>query len=133
MHSLSFFRFIRPSSIPFETRWQDIKDLFRREVGDVSFVELFNDEGGKSRGCGIVEFEKTEFVQIALDKMNRYELHGRNIVVKEDFGNERDKFGRVIPKNGSGSGGGGNGGGGGGGGGNGGGNYRRDRDDDRMK
>lgn len=96
--------------------------MFRREVGDVSFVELFNDENNKPRGCGIVEFEKTEFVQSALDKMNRYELHGRNIVVKEDFGNERDKFGRVIPKNSS----------GGGSGGGGGGNYRRDRDDDRM-
>jgi RNA recognition motif-containing protein len=96
--------------------------LFRNEVAEVSFVELFNDESNKPRGCGIVEFEKSESVQIALEKMNRYELHGRNIVVKEDFGNERDKFGRVIPKNPGGSGGGGSSGN----------NYRRDRDDDRM-
>lgn len=114
-----------PLSIPYEiARWQDLKDLFRREVGDVSFVELFNDETGKPRGCGIVEFEKAESVAVALDKMNRYELSGRNLVVKEDFGNERDKFGRVVPKNGSG---GGNSGGGGNS------NYgrNRDRDDDR--
>ena len=111
------------SSIPYEYRWQDLKDLFRKEVGDVSFVELFNDESNKPRGCGIVEFEKTESVAVALDKMNRYELNGRNLVVKEDFGNERDKFGRVIPKSGSGV-----------GGNNGSSNsYRnRDRDDDRM-
>jgi RNA recognition motif-containing protein len=95
--------------------------LFRNEVAEVSFVELFNDESNKPRGCGIVEFEKSESVQVALEKMNRYELHGRNIVVKEDFGNERDKFGRVIPKNNSGPGGSSVGG-----------NYRRDRDDDRM-
>lgn len=113
------------SSIPYEYRWQDLKDLFRKEVGDVSFVELFNDESNKPRGCGIVEFEKTESVAVALDKMNRYELNGRNLVVKEDFGNERDKFGRVIPKN-SGSVGGNNNGSGSS-------NYRnRDRDDDRM-
>lgn len=113
------------SSIPYEYRWQDLKDLFRKEVGDVDFVELFSDESNKPRGCGIVEFEKTESVAQALDKMNRYELNGRNLVVKEDFGNERDKFGRVIPKN-SGSGGGNVGSGGGS-------NYRnRDRDDDRM-
>lgn len=120
-----------PISIPYEiARWQDLKDLFRREVGDVSFVELFNDETGKPRGCGIVEFEKPESVAVALDKMNRYELSGRNLVVKEDFGNERDKFGRVIPKNGAGGGGGGNSGNGGGGGNS---NYgrNRDRDDDR--
>lgn len=120
-----FFAF--SASIPYEiARWQDLKDLFRREVGDVSFVELFNDETGKPRGCGIVEFEKPESVAVALDKMNRYELSGRNLVVKEDFGNERDKFGRVIPKNGAG--GGSNSGGGGGNS-----NYgrNRDRDDDR--
>lgn len=28
-------------SIPYEmSRWQDLKDLFRREVGDVAFVEV---------------------------------------------------------------------------------------------
>lgn len=125
-----------PLSIPYEiSRWQDLKDLFRREVGDVSFVELFSDENNKPRGCGIVEFEKPESVAVALDKMNRYELSGRNLVVKEDYGNERDKFGRVIPKNVSGGGGGGGGGGSGGGGGGGGGgsSFRnRDRDDDRK-
>lgn len=121
-------------SIPYEiSRWQDLKDLFRREVGDVSFVELFNDENNKPRGCGIVEFEKAESVAVALDKMNRYELSGRNLVVKEDYGNERDKYGRVIPKNNGGSGGGGGGNGGQGGGGGGGSSFRnRDRDDDRM-
>lgn len=102
-----------------------MKDLFRREVGDVSFVELFNDESNKPRGCGIVEFEKIESVAVALDKMNRYDLNGRNLVVKEDYGNERDKYGRVIPKNVGGN----NGGGGNGSGSS---NYRRDRDDDRM-
>jgi RNA recognition motif-containing protein len=125
-------RRIYVSNIPYEYRWQDLKDLFRKEVGDVSFVELFNDENNKPRGCGIVEFEKPEHVQIALDKMNRYDINGRHLVIKEDYGNERDKFGRVIPKGGSAGGPpmGGNGGGrdfggrmGGGGG---------HRDDDRM-
>lgn len=125
MHNFSLL------SIPYEYRWQDLKDLFRREVGEVGFVELFNDESNKPRGCGIVEFEKIESVALALDKMNRYDLNGRNLVVKEDFGNERDKYGRVIPKNPSGGGGGGGGGGGNGGASNS--NYRnRDRDDDRM-
>lgn len=113
------------------SRWQDLKDLFRREVGDVAFVELFSDESNKPRGCGIVEFEKPESVAVALDKMNGYALNNRNLVVKEDYGNERDKFGRVIPKNSTG---GGNQGGGGGGNSSGlSNNYRsRDRDDDRM-
>jgi RNA recognition motif-containing protein len=84
------------SNIPYEYRWQDLKDLFRREVGDVSFVELFSDENNKPRGCGIVEFEKSESVDKALEKMNRYDLNGRNLVIKEDYGNDRDKFGNRV-------------------------------------
>ena len=94
-------------------------------VGDVSFVELFNDENNKPRGCGIVEFVKAEHVQAALEKMNRYDINGRNLVIKEDYGNERDKFGRVVPK-------GGNAGGGGGGGRGNDFGGRGLRDDDRM-
>ena len=98
-------------SIAYEVRWQDLKDLFRTEVGEVAFVELFNDENGKPRGCGIIEFVTADSVRTALDKMNRYDLNGRNLVIKEDSGNERDKYGFVIKPQGS---------------------YRRDRDDDRS-
>lgn len=125
-------RRIYVSNVPYEYRWQDLKDLFRKEVGDVSFVELFHDESNKPRGCGIVEFEKAEHVQAALDKMNRFDINGRQLVIKEDYGNERDKYGRVVPKSfrGNDRDGGGNDNRGGGGGGGGGG--RRDRDDDRI-
>lgn len=60
--------------------------------------------------------------------MNRYELNGRELVVKEDHGEERDKYGRIAR-------GGPNMDGPRGGGGGGGGNRRnqgRDRDDDRY-
>lgn len=46
-------------------------------------MELFEDENGKPRGCGIVEFEKREHALTALDKMNGFELKGRRLVVKE--------------------------------------------------
>ena len=29
------------SNIPFEMKWQEVKDLFREKVGDVDFVKLF--------------------------------------------------------------------------------------------
>ena len=29
------------NNLPFEAKWQDLKDLFRKEVGEVAFVELF--------------------------------------------------------------------------------------------
>lgn len=41
------------------------------------------DENDKPRGCGIVEFEKPESAQLAVEKMHRYDLKGRKLVVKE--------------------------------------------------
>lgn len=123
------------SNIPYEFRWQDLKDLCRDMVGEVSFVELFNDENGKPRGCGIVEFKQNDSVATALDKMNRHEINGRHLVIKEDHGDERDECGRVIRSGGSANRGGGGGGRGGGGvmnSGGGGGGFNPDRDDDRW-
>lgn len=129
------------SNIPYEYRWQDLKDLFRRMVGHVSYVELFLDESNKARGCGIVEFKDPDDVAKAMKVMHRHNLNGREIVVKEDHGEQRDKFGRIERGGGGGGSGGGGGGGGSGGGSNldnsrnsGRGNNQggRDRDDDRY-
>merc|ERR1712223_411946 len=84
------------SNIPFEMKWQEIKDMFREEVGDVTYVELFNDENDKPRGCGILEFATEEMAKRAVEKMHRHEFRGRKLVVKEDFDTERDKYGRII-------------------------------------
>ncbi|XP_070166261.1 myelin expression factor 2 [Polyergus mexicanus] len=89
-------RRIYVSNIPYDFRWQDLKDLFRNEVGKVAHVELFTDENDKPRGCGIVEFEDSDSVKIAVDKMHRYDIKGRKLVVKEDFDVERDKYGRLA-------------------------------------
>lgn len=121
------------SNIPYEFRWQDLKDLFRRMVGNVEYVEMFTDENGKARGVGIVEFKDPDNVGKALEVMNRYDLNGRELVVKEDHGEERDKYGRIArggQNMDSSRGGGGSGGGGGVGGSRR--NQGRDRDDDRY-
>lgn len=76
-------RRIYVSNIPYDFRWQDLKDLFRTEVGKVAHVELFMDENDKPRGCGIVEFEDSDSVKIAVDKMHRFDIKGRKLVVKE--------------------------------------------------
>lgn len=89
-------RRIYVSNIPYDFRWQDLKDLFRTEVGKVAHVELFTDENDKPRGCGIVEFEDSDSVKIAVEKMHRYDIKGRKLVVKEDFDVERDKYGRLA-------------------------------------
>jgi RNA recognition motif-containing protein len=52
-------------------------------VGEVAFVELYHDENDKPRGCGIVEFESADSVKKAVEKMHRFDLKGRKLVVKE--------------------------------------------------
>jgi len=55
-------------------------------------VELFSDETEKPRGCGIIEFENAASAKKAIEKMHRFELGGRKIVVKEVNVHGKDTF-----------------------------------------
>ncbi|XP_077568721.1 myelin expression factor 2 [Stigmatopora nigra] len=72
------------SNIPYDMKWQAIKDLMRDKVGEVTYVELFKDAEGKSRGCGVVDFTDEEFVTKAVETMNHYDLNGRLLNIRED-------------------------------------------------
>ncbi|XP_054717152.1 myelin expression factor 2-like isoform X2 [Uloborus diversus] len=74
------------NNIPFECRWMEIKDLFREKVGDVTFVDMFEDDGGKFKGCGVVEFKDHEAAMKAVEKMHKHEIRGRMLNVKLDSG-----------------------------------------------
>nr|XP_033776275.1 myelin expression factor 2 isoform X2 [Geotrypetes seraphini] len=94
------------SNIPYDLKWQAIKDLMRDKVGEVTYVELFKDAEGKSRGCGVVEFKDAEFVKKALDVMNKYDLNGRPLNIKEDPDGEHarrvlNRVGQSFPGHGS--------------------------------
>ncbi|XP_028679755.1 myelin expression factor 2 [Erpetoichthys calabaricus] len=84
------------SNIPYDMKWQAIKDLMREKVGEVTYVELFKDAEGKSRGCGVVEFKDDEFVKKAMEIMNKYDLNGRPLNIKEDPDGEHAR--RVLQR-----------------------------------
>jgi len=66
--------------------WQDLKDHFR-SVGEASFAEVMTEggqRGGRSKGCGIVEFSTAAEAQNAIQQLNDSELNGREIFVRED-------------------------------------------------
>ncbi|KAM9408855.1 myelin expression factor 2 [Pholidichthys leucotaenia] len=88
------------SNIPYDLKWQAIKDLMREKVGEVTYVELFKDGEGKSRGCGVVEFKDEEFVKKAVSTMNKYDLSGRPLNIKEDPDGEHAR--RVLQRLGGG-------------------------------
>ncbi|KAL7638400.1 UNVERIFIED_CONTAM: hypothetical protein RMT77_010970 [Armadillidium vulgare] len=105
------------SNIPYEFKWQDLKDLFRSEVGNVAYVEMFNDDNGRPRGSAIVDFETPEMAQRAIEKLHRMEVKGRKLVVKEreeivhsrdfmflfnkDLERDRNRFGKDLDRRGS--------------------------------
>uniref|UniRef100_A0A8C9WS66 Heterogeneous nuclear ribonucleoprotein M n=1 Tax=Scleropages formosus TaxID=113540 RepID=A0A8C9WS66_SCLFO len=86
------------SNIPYDMKWQAIKDLMREKVGEVTYVELFKDAEGKSRVSGVVEFKDEEFVKKAIEVMNKHDLNGRPLNIKEDPDGEHAR--RVLQRTG---------------------------------
>uniref|UniRef100_A0A667XXB3 Heterogeneous nuclear ribonucleoprotein M n=1 Tax=Myripristis murdjan TaxID=586833 RepID=A0A667XXB3_9TELE len=85
------------SNIPYDMKWQAIKDLMREKVGEVTYVELFKDAEGKSRvSYGVVEFKDEEFVKKAIETMNKHDLSGRPLNIKEDPDGEHAR--RVLQR-----------------------------------
>jgi len=70
-------------NLPFSTTWQDLKDKFR-ESGHVVRADVKKDEKGKSRGCGVVEFESHDDAQRAVSMLNGMRMDGREIEVRLD-------------------------------------------------
>ena len=77
-------------------KWQDIKDIFRKEVGDVTYVELFENTQGKSKGQGVIEFKDKDTARKAIENMHRYKIKDRNIVVREERESDRNMIGRGV-------------------------------------
>jgi len=72
-------------NLPFDLTWQELKDHMR-PVGEVVHVEIMTDggqPGGRSKGCGIVEFATFGAAQRAVARMHDSELGGRMILVRE--------------------------------------------------
>ncbi|CAF3344389.1 unnamed protein product [Rotaria sp. Silwood1] len=85
---------VHVSNIPYDMRWTALKDLFRTEVGEVMYTEVF-ERDGKSLGCGSVEFRTVEEAKRAVEKMHQFEYGGRKLAVKldeEGFRTRRAKY-----------------------------------------
>jgi hypothetical protein len=72
-------------NLPWQTSWQDLKDHMR-QAGNVVRADVFVDETGRSKGCGIVEYSTPEEAQNAIKTLNDTKLDEteRLIFVRED-------------------------------------------------
>ena len=106
-------------NLSYETSWQDLKD-FMREAGTVARADILQGPDGRSKGCGIVEFEHPRDAARALRELNEATLNDRTVYLREDRRKEEREGGAQFGGFGGGGGGGGGGGRGFGGGGGGG-------------
>jgi len=70
-------------NLSWDVAWQDLKDHMRA-AGDVVFAEVLEEDGGRSKGCGVVEYSNPEEARKAIAELTNTELNGREIFVRED-------------------------------------------------
>ncbi|KAL1934496.1 hypothetical protein VTP01DRAFT_6678 [Rhizomucor pusillus] len=70
-------------NLSYDCRKSDLKEL-AREVGTVIQVEILETPSGKSKGCGVVEFSRSEYADRAIRKLNGIKFMGRPVFVRED-------------------------------------------------
>lgn len=72
-------------NLTWDTTWQQVKDYFSN-IGPVTFADILREGGpdGRSKGCAVVEFEKNEDAERAINELNGTSLNGRTIYCRED-------------------------------------------------
>ncbi|KAI8640652.1 hypothetical protein BD408DRAFT_444986 [Parasitella parasitica] len=71
------------SNLSFEVTWHQLKD-FMREAGQVTHVDVLKTASGRSKGCGVVEYRYPEDARRAIHIMNKADLMGRPVFIRED-------------------------------------------------
>lgn len=70
-------------NLPFQTTHEELETLFG-QIGEVSSVSIITDKfTGRSRGFGFVEMDNSQEAQVAIERLNGYELQGRALTVNE--------------------------------------------------
>ena len=71
-------------NLSWDVSWQDLKDFFQ-ECGTVVYADVMKENGtGRSKGCGIVEFDHPQAAARAIRDKTDALLKGRPILVRED-------------------------------------------------
>jgi len=73
-------------NLSWQTSWQDLKDHMRSAGGTVIHADVFLDEYGRSKGCGIVEYATREEALHSIQTLNDTKIGDseRLIFVRED-------------------------------------------------
>jgi len=70
-------------NLPYDTRWMDLKDIMKT-IGPVERAEIFMEPDGRSKGCGVVEFQHKEDAAKAIKDLEGHQIKGRALRLRED-------------------------------------------------
>lgn len=71
-------------NLSWSVTWKELKDHFKATGCEITRADILASPDGRSKGCGIVEFETAEGASRAVLTLNDTELMGRQIFVRED-------------------------------------------------
>merc|ERR1719427_662267 len=71
-------------NLPYEAKWMELKDVMKKS-GHVEHVEIFLDNEGRSKGCGVVEFKNLEDASKAIKELDGKDFQGRTLRLREDI------------------------------------------------
>ncbi|CAD7958687.1 unnamed protein product [Amoebophrya sp. A120] len=73
-------------NLPYGMHEEDVKDVFGDEAKHIVEVYVMKGYDGKPKGMASVEFKTADDAQYCIDKLDKTEVQGRRITVREDRG-----------------------------------------------
>ncbi|KAI8603116.1 hypothetical protein EDD21DRAFT_369983 [Dissophora ornata] len=70
-------------NLTYDVKWTNLKD-FMRQIGPVAHADVLLGSDGRSKGCGVVEYQNADDAKEAIRKLNDVMLLGRPVFVRED-------------------------------------------------
>ncbi|ETW08381.1 hypothetical protein H310_00975 [Aphanomyces invadans] len=72
------------SNLSWSVKWQELKD-FMKQAGNVLHADVLEDPStGRSKGCGLVEFDCPEAAERAIRMFNDTQFGDRKVFIRED-------------------------------------------------
>ncbi|KAK9456966.1 hypothetical protein V1511DRAFT_509648 [Dipodascopsis uninucleata] len=85
------------SGLPSDCSWQDLKDFARRANIDILFADVSRDRDGS----GVIEVEREDDLEVAMEKLDGDEIKGSRVTLTKDISDERDRDRSRSPYRGS--------------------------------
>lgn len=79
------------ANIPYHVTWNKLKQIFRDQLGFTGYLRLMK-SNGRPNGMGLMEFKSIEGAEKAIEKMHRFEIGDRRIIVREETLRDQERM-----------------------------------------